>query len=131
MKKLAILLLVILSFSSNTEAQSIERSVISSFGMSYSGPGLQADMTVGEVVTFTGTGAGIKITQGFHQPMLIGGTCLGDFDFNGVVGLADLLIFISGYGCASACGITDLDDNGSVGVSDLLIFSAVYGTVCP
>jgi hypothetical protein len=128
MKKLAILLLVILSFSSNTEAQSIERSVISSFGMSYSGPGLQADMTVGEV---TGTGAGIKITQGFHQPMLIGGTCLGDFDFNGVVGLADLLIFISGYGCQSACGITDLDSNGTVGVSDLLIFSAVYGTVCP
>ena len=63
--------------------------------------------------------------------MVIGNTCLGDFDFNGSVGLADLLLFISDYGCLSACGITDLDNNGAVGVSDLLLFSAVYGTVCP
>jgi hypothetical protein len=131
MKKIISITVLLVSCSFLINAQSIERSVISSFGMSYSGPGLQADMTVGEVVTFTGTGSGLIITQGFHQPVLIGAACLGDFDDNGSVGLADLLVFIANYGCVSACGITDLDENGSVGVSDLLIFSAVYGTVCP
>jgi hypothetical protein len=131
MKKIISLSAILLCCTVFIQAQSIERSVISSFGMSYAGPSLQADMTVGEVVTFTGTGSGVIITQGFHQPVMVGGTCLGDFDSNGVVGLPDLLVFISGYGCQSACGITDLDNNGTVGVSDLLIFSSVYGSVCP
>jgi hypothetical protein len=39
--------------------------------------------------------------------------CTGDLDHNGLVGIADLLIFNSNYGCTSNCGEADLDGNGS------------------
>lgn len=114
-----------------TFSQSIERSVISSFGFSYSGATLQADCTVGEVVTATGSNGGIIITQGFQQPMFAISTCLGDFDLNGIVNVVDLLIFTSEFGCVSSCGITDMDGNGAVNVGDLLIFTSVFGNICP
>ena len=58
-------------------------------------------------------------------------SCPGDFDNSGIIGIADLLIFNSFYGCTSNCGIVDMDGNGVVGVSDLLFFNSLYGTVCP
>jgi hypothetical protein len=127
-----ILLLAFMFTGLLSGAQTIERSVISSFGFSYSGPSLSADCTVGETITATGSGGGIIITQGFHQPYVPAiNSCLGDFDFNGVVNINDLLIFNGNFGCNNACGITDLDENGAVNVSDLLIFSGAFGTVCP
>ncbi|MFN0032802.1 MAG: hypothetical protein ACKVOR_11635, partial [Flavobacteriales bacterium] len=45
-------------------AQSIERSVISSFGMHYTGAALQTDCTIGEVITFTGETENGFLTQG-------------------------------------------------------------------
>ncbi|MDZ4824121.1 MAG: hypothetical protein SH856_11735 [Flavobacteriales bacterium] len=115
----------------NSFSQSIERSVISSSGFSYSGATLQNDCTVGEVITATGVNGNIKITQGFHQPVFETAiTCLGDFDNNGVVNVADLLLFSGAFGCVSDCGLQDMDGNGSVNVGDLLIFTGVFGNVC-
>ncbi|MBL7942090.1 MAG: hypothetical protein JNM00_04955, partial [Flavobacteriales bacterium] len=56
--------------------------------------------------------------------------CDGDFNFDGVVNITDLLLFMSGFGCTSGCGIYDLTEDGVVNISDLLIFMSVYGTSC-
>ena len=111
-------------------SQSAERSVISSFGFSFSEATIQNDCTVGEVITATGINGGTIITQGFQQPMFASSSCLGDFDMNGMVNVSDLLIFSSSFGCTSTCGVTDMDGNGAVNVTDLLIFTSVFGTVC-
>ena len=58
-------------------------------------------------------------------------TCFGDFDHNGVINTADLLLLMAQFGCTSACGEYDLDGNGVVNTSDLLLFMAVFGTICP
>ncbi|MDZ4822746.1 MAG: hypothetical protein SH856_04760 [Flavobacteriales bacterium] len=89
MKTFVITIIFLLCSNLLLLSQSIERSVISSFGFSYSGATLQSDCTVGEVVTATGSNGGIIITQGFQQPMLAISTCLGDFDNNGVVNVGD------------------------------------------
>ncbi len=56
-------------------AQSIERSIVSSFGFSYAGSGFQTDCTIGEVITFTGESNASFLTQGFHQPVSIVALC--------------------------------------------------------
>jgi len=56
--------------------------------------------------------------------------CLGDFNGDGNINVADLLILLGEYGCSSAC-ITDLDGDGNVNTSDSLIFFGLFGTTCP
>ncbi|MFM9986957.1 MAG: T9SS type A sorting domain-containing protein [Flavobacteriales bacterium] len=58
-----------------TYSQSIERSVISSVGFSYTSSTLQTDCTIGEVITFSGEGSENTLTQGFHQPLAIVALC--------------------------------------------------------
>jgi hypothetical protein len=56
--------------------------------------------------------------------------CLGDFNCDGIIAVADLLEIVADFGCLSNCGIIDLDDDGIVGVSDMLIFNGLFGTFC-
>ncbi len=127
-----VLILFLIGLSAhNLSAQSIERSVIGSSGFSYSGPTFQADCTTGETVIATFSGGSVILTQGFHQPLVLDSFCLGDFDNNGFVNVADLLIFASTLGCVGTCGLPDLDSNGNVNITDLLIFISVFGNVCP
>lgn len=51
--------------------------------------------------------------------------CEEDFDNNGQVDIADLLVLIGAWGSSEAA--QDLDGNGQVGVSDLLILIAAWG----
>ena len=52
-------------------------------------------------------------------------SCPEDFDANGTVAVADLLLLIGEWG--SSDPIYDLDGNGTVGVSDLLLLIAAWG----
>ncbi len=56
-------------------------------------------------------------------------TCPADFTWDYFVSTADLLIFLSGYGCESGCTI-DLNGDDTTNVSDLLLFLAAHGSPC-
>jgi len=55
--------------------------------------------------------------------------CTGDFNMDGDVTVADLLILISEFGCNSGCS-TDMDDNDVVTVEDLMQFLIAFVTGC-
>jgi hypothetical protein len=55
--------------------QSIDHSVISSFGIDYTDATFQTECTVGEVITFSGESTENTLTQGFHQPLAIVALC--------------------------------------------------------
>lgn len=67
MKKITTIIVLLLA-AAFSQAQSAERSVISSSGGSYSGPAMQVDYTVGEMITATVSNTGNILTQGFQQP---------------------------------------------------------------
>lgn len=56
--------------------------------------------------------------------------CTGDFNCDGIVGVADMILFISQYGCTSSC-YADLTSDGVVGAADLIAFTDLFGQVCP
>lgn len=55
--------------------------------------------------------------------------CLGDFNSDGTITSADLLVFVSQFGCSSNC-IANLDADPSVSGSDFLIFLSLFGSSC-
>lgn len=58
------------------------------------------------------------------------GTCPGDFNEDGSINAADLLLFLSDFGCTSDCTYEMIEDD-MVSVADLLAFLEVFGTDCP
>jgi hypothetical protein len=56
--------------------------------------------------------------------------CLGDFTEDGAINVSDLLLFMSAFGCSSACGPFDMNGDGYSNVNDLLVFISVFGTNC-
>jgi len=56
--------------------------------------------------------------------------CTGDLSGDGLVGAADLVIFLGLFGCMENCGDTDIDGDGLVGVSDLVILLGNIGLYC-
>ncbi|WP_306642757.1 FG-GAP-like repeat-containing protein [Sanyastnella coralliicola] len=55
--------------------------------------------------------------------------CPGDFDGDGLVTAADLLVMLGDYGCLADC-VADLDGDGEVSTSDILAFFSAFGTIC-
>ena len=55
--------------------------------------------------------------------------CFGDFNNDGAITVADLLILLASFGCEGDCN-TDLTNDDVVSVADLLEILAVYGTQC-
>ena len=53
----------------------------------------------------------------------------GDANQNGSVGIDDILMLLSVFGCESNCDI-DLDTDASTGVNDLLLLLTVFGSAC-
>jgi hypothetical protein len=58
------------------------------------------------------------------------GTCLGDFNMDGVINLQDLLALCSELGKEGAACTCDTDGDFDVDTQDFLNFIAVYGTDC-
>ena len=55
--------------------------------------------------------------------------CLGDIVANGSVGVEDLLLLLSEFGCPAGCE-GDVDGDGAVSVADVLALLGVFGTPC-
>jgi extracellular elastinolytic metalloproteinase len=58
------------------------------------------------------------------------GECLGDFNEDGFINVADLLMLLGEFGCQNNC-ITDMNNDSLVNSADMLSFLSVFGTVCP
>ena len=56
--------------------------------------------------------------------------CPTDLSGDGVVGAADLVIFLGNFGCMVDCGGADLDGDGLVGVADLVVLLGIIGQFC-
>ncbi|WP_306641730.1 S8 family serine peptidase [Sanyastnella coralliicola] len=57
------------------------------------------------------------------------GSCPGDFNEDGSVDVADLLIMLGDYGCLAGC-TADMNDDGFVNSTDMLGFLAAFGFPC-
>lgn len=55
--------------------------------------------------------------------------CTGDFDSNGTINTADMLMLLTEYGCMADC-LYDLTGDGQVDTADLLEFLTLFGTDC-
>jgi hypothetical protein len=77
-----------------------------------------------------GTGEGIDNNcNGLIDSSEQGG-CVGDFNGDQTISVADLLILLGDFGCTSNC-LADLNGDGVVNVGDLLGFLGVFGEECP
>lgn len=56
--------------------------------------------------------------------------CPGDFNFDGAISVADLLLYLGEFGCEENC-TADFDFDGVVNIADLLGFLSVFGEGCP
>ncbi len=60
--------------------------------------------------------------------------CPGDFDDNGMINVADFLLFVAVFGTSSGDAtynaVMDMDGNGAIGIPDFLLFVDVFGTTC-
>ncbi len=58
--------------------------------------------------------------------------CPGDFNQDGMVGVADLVMFVGSFSCTFECN-QDLDIDGDtiIGIGDLVVFVSFFGQMCP
>lgn len=66
----------------------------------------------------------------FSGDDIASGECVGDFNADGVINAADLLLFLGNFGCSSDC-FADLTGDDAVNAADMLIFLGIFGTECP
>ena len=66
---------------------------------------------------------GIVLTKGL-------GSCHADINQDGIVGVDDLLLLLSDFGCQESC-VNDIDDDLVVTVTDLLMILGAFGADCP
>ncbi|MAO45907.1 MAG: hypothetical protein CL823_02030 [Crocinitomicaceae bacterium] len=55
--------------------------------------------------------------------------CPGDIDGNGSLGVSDLNIILSEFGCTSSCQ-SDFNGDGSTTIGDILFWLSLFGTIC-
>ena len=75
-----------------------------------------------------GGGCGISMSGQFVLSGL--SACPGDIDGDHFVGVTDVLLCLSSFGCMTNCGAEDLDGDGNVNVSDVLLVLSYFGQNC-
>jgi len=55
--------------------------------------------------------------------------CPGDYNNDQTVGVADVLGYLSTFGCMVDCGVSDLNGDGAANTSDLLLLLASFGDI--
>jgi PKD repeat protein len=55
--------------------------------------------------------------------------CPGDFNFDGIITVTDLLDLLAEFGCPEGC-LTDMNGDDFVSTADLLTMLAIFGTLC-
>ena len=55
--------------------------------------------------------------------------CLGDLDNDAFIGVNDVLLLLSDFGCTNNCN-SDLDNDGVVAVGDVLMMLGAFGASC-
>jgi hypothetical protein len=55
--------------------------------------------------------------------------CVGDFNNDGNINIADMLVLLSNFGCTNAC-VADLNNDGQVNSADALMFFGIFGSSC-
>jgi hypothetical protein len=56
--------------------------------------------------------------------------CPGDLNGDQLVGVSDVLLLLSGFGCMEGCGESDANGDGIVNVTDVLFLLGLFGSVC-
>ena len=76
-------------------------------------------------------GGSFRLTGGFWAGAAA--PCVGDLNGDRQVGIADLTILLSHFGCPAGCLLADgdLEGDGDVALGDLTILLANFGRVCP
>ena len=64
------------------------------------------------------------------EPNDVPSGCPGDFDYNGLINIGDLLIFLPQIGTEGDCKF-DLTGDFAVNITDILILLGAYGNSCP
>ena len=90
----------------------------------------------GDIVYSDGTLVECADSNAFHEwyrltgdSVCVLGTCNGDIDGDGAVGIVDFLALLAAWGPCPGCP-EDLDDDGAVGIIDFLALLAAWGP-CP
>jgi len=81
------------------------------------------------------TGGNFELTGGFWPGAATTAPCLGDFDGNGQVDLADLAVGLAAFGSCSGdpdfLPDFDFDASGCNDLADLAVLLSAFGTICP
>lgn len=121
-----LIIIAALGLAGSLNAQEISRDALTSGGTFFYNTDLSLSVSYGQIVTPTYLGDPQNLTLAYQQPDYY---CFGDFDFDGTINTADLLIFLTGFGCTSFC-FTDLNFDDAANTADLLLFLIVFGTDC-
>jgi hypothetical protein len=92
-----------------------------------SGPG-QVSASSGSDATATSS-CGLAATGQFTLSGAPG--CPGDINGDLLVGVIDVLAYLSSFGCIDDCGIADINGDGIVNTTDLLLVLSLFGETCP
>ena len=94
-----------------------------------------------QVVTFTNANGermgfddlyvyGVPTPQAAASDVDAPDNCPEDLDGDGLIGVGDVLITLSAYGCVGTDCISDFNGDNVVGVSDVLELLSAFSTIC-